>query len=441
MCTDVRPLLNPAFRFRNEKRYLYAPCGCCPECDDNRARQLYVRARLEYEKSLAVGGCGFMCCLTYSNHNVPSMNINGKYEYVFDKQGVQKFIKRLRQNLAREFKRTYKRDAPAFKYIVTSEFGSDPRCTHRPHYHMIFFFREEVNPNLFKRNFTKATYNRLARKKGSKDAPLRYFGYIKQCEPLDPKRGGIKYSSKYICKDVSYRNQRDYLRLMRAFIYEDIYLQFGIYLKPKNFEEAFTNTCIKSTKDYKKVLKERLRPFTNASQFYLLSQDFGVSAILEKYNERLLQSSSIVLDGYHYPIPKVVETHMLKKYGQEKFDEYKRLRYKKNMYKQLSTLLYDDVLTHQEFNDLKDLVLTSIHRRNGLSFLTPRHCHDDVRESIYETAYNSDVMPLLTRLRQIEARKDSFRSTEAMHVAFQDKKFKEFIEHTKYITNNFVTDL
>ena len=149
MCTSPILIKNRKFRPLNSLEYVHkfvrVPCGVCDECLRKRAKDIYVRARFASEDAFLAGGTGFMVTLTYDNDNVPVFEFNGKRMFVFNKKHVIDFIKRLRTSLDRFYNKHYGTDAPDFKYLFTSEFGTDPTRSHRPHYHGLILFRKTIS--------------------------------------------------------------------------------------------------------------------------------------------------------------------------------------------------------------------------------------------------------------------------------------------------------
>lgn len=91
------------------------PCGHCPDCTRQYARQWSVRLMLEslfYEKASFV-------TLTYDDSHLPS-------DRKIHKRDVQLFLKRLRKYFS----------SFEIRYFGCGEYGEQ---THRPHYHLILF--------------------------------------------------------------------------------------------------------------------------------------------------------------------------------------------------------------------------------------------------------------------------------------------------------------
>ena len=92
-------------------RYIDVSCGKCANCITLKRMQWNFRFRQESESSYTTK----FITLTYDDDHIESIN----------KRTIQLFIKRFRKN-------GYK-----IKYFCVGEYGSH---THRPHYHLIFFF-------------------------------------------------------------------------------------------------------------------------------------------------------------------------------------------------------------------------------------------------------------------------------------------------------------
>lgn len=322
--------------------YLKVPCGQCDECLRKRAKDLFIRARFETEKAFAVGGCGFMCTLTYDNDNLPWFDFGNRRYMVFSKRDVQKFIKRLRMKLDRFFRKNFGCDAPDFKYLVTSEFGTDPTRTQRPHYHLIILFYKLISLYVFRLCFQQS----LNCPKG------RSFGRVFQCDPLDISRGGVRYTSKYILKDVTYNNQNNAIRNMVKFYTDKVSSAHGIIFNPKNENDEFQNKCIRSSKAYKKDIDKYVRPFRDMLQFYMCSNDFGCSAIIERYGESLFSLGLLNIDKLPYSVPKQVIQRLERTQGSAKRD-----------------LISKSVFLHQFRNCIEDVVKRNVCERSRCEIL------------------------------------------------------------------------
>lgn len=310
MCTSPILIQNKkyrALRVMTTSSRVLVPCGTCDECIAKKVKDLYVRARLEHEKCLKNGASAFMCCLTYDNTQLPWYHDQdtGKSYKVFNKKHLIDYFKRLRITLDRHFRLHYGIDAPDFKYLVTSEYGSDPTRTRRPHYHLLIFFDAPIGLFTFRRCFRRAMFIH--------DSAV--FGRVYQCDILDSKRGGVRYSGKYVLKDITYKPATDAIRRQMEFEMDRINLHHGIILKPATEEENFHNTCVRRSGAYQKDVHEKVLPYRHMLQFYMCSNDFGVSAALEKYGESIVNMPTFNLDGFVYAIPKIIRDGFERKYG------------------------------------------------------------------------------------------------------------------------------
>ena len=310
MCTSPILIRNRKFRAINVKlpnSFIKVPCGVCDECLRKRAKDLYVRARFESVKCIRDGGVGFMCTLTYDDNLLPILTYKGKEYMVFNKKHVIDFIKRLRTHLTRFYKKNYDSAAPEFKYLITSEYGTDPTRTHRPHYHCLFLFRKDISLYAFRNCFEQSLVNQSNGK--------RYFGYIYQCDKLDIKRGGVRYVSKYILKDLMYEGQRNIIRNLIKYEEDKLYQIFRLVEFPSSYDDFFTNKCIRSCKEYKKYVTEHIAPLRHMLQFYMVSNDFGCSAIVEEYGDSLPTLGCLSIDKFPYAIPKSLVLFCERKFG------------------------------------------------------------------------------------------------------------------------------
>lgn len=151
------------------KKDVIVPCGKCWQCQTTARNALLLRVREEYDECIKKGGKVAFVTFTYRDEDVPCYTYrfervevsddsryrelvftrvsyrdvcNGSYDdnYVFgfDKLQFRNFMKVLRQVFARF---GYK---GSLRYIVVSEYGTDPRYTQRPHYHALFFLDSEA---------------------------------------------------------------------------------------------------------------------------------------------------------------------------------------------------------------------------------------------------------------------------------------------------------
>lgn len=367
MCTSPILIRNKKFRSISvdiPNKYIKVPCGSCDECLRKRAKDLYIRVRFQVENDIKNGGVSFMCCLTYDNETVPLFHHLGKTYMVFNKKHVINFIKRLRTHLDRFFRRHYNCDAPDFKYLVTSEFGTDPDKTHRPHYHLIVTFSRPISLFVFRMCFECSLY--------SNSTGERYFGKIYQCELLDLKRGGIRYSSKYILKDQYYDTQNNIIKSYIDFYTHFVNCKYDINEFPVTSEDYFKNKCIRSSKQYKNDIANFVGQYRNMQQFYLCSNDLGCSAIIDRYGESLFSLGVLNIDQCPYSIPKQVIQRLERSQGSERKDIIVKTVFLSRFKDCLEDCLHRNLINHAKYEELYDFASHFLQPRFGsLYFLHP----------------------------------------------------------------------
>lgn len=367
MCTSPILIKNRKYRSLYVKiptSYISVPCGQCDECLRKRAKDLFVRAKYESEACFLNGGCGFMCTLTYDDMHLPYIMHLGKKYLVFNKKHVQDFIKRLRTNLDRYFLKSYETIAPDFKYLVTSEYGTNPFCSHRPHYHLIFLFNVSVSLAAFRRAFTQSLVNRRDNK--------RIFGKIFQCDILNIKKGGILYSCKYILKDMTYGIQNGIIKDKIKFYTHYVNSKHGIRELAESSEDYFFNKAIRSTKAYKKDIATYVGKYRNMLQFYLVSNDFGCSAICRRYGENLFTLGVLNIDGFVYSIPKQVIQRLERSAGSDRRDSISKAVFISQFEKSINESVRDKFITANQGSQLLDFAKNFLQPRFGsLYFVSP----------------------------------------------------------------------
>ena len=119
------------------------PCGNCEQCKTQKVNEWSFRLLEEAKETFRLGGFSIFDTLTYDNLHVPtvgkvlfqlgefSLDVNSSVCDMLcnSKRDVQLFFKRLRSLY----------DGP-IRYYLVSEYGNDDMFTHRPHYHVQFFF-------------------------------------------------------------------------------------------------------------------------------------------------------------------------------------------------------------------------------------------------------------------------------------------------------------
>lgn len=151
------------------------PCGHCYSCQSARRSEWAARNAVEAYNSAR----SYFVTLTFDDDQISILPFHSETGlYLFDKSVYQRFLKRFRKDFN-------------FRYYLVHEYGTH---TLRPHYHIIFYFQDDVNLD----SFTLS----------------RYWPYgLITCDPLTPAR--IHYVTKYLNKSFRrYYGNEEYWRYM-----------------------------------------------------------------------------------------------------------------------------------------------------------------------------------------------------------------------------------
>lgn len=434
MCTSPILIRNRKFRSltcKTANSFIKVPCGICDECLRKRAKDLYLRARFAMERSVRLGGSAYMCTLTYDDCNVPCFHGH----MVFNKRDVIKFVKRLRTNLDRFYEKHYNMSAPDFKYLITSEYGTNPFATHRPHYHCLFGFDLPLSFYAFRKAFSESLVNRKTGK--------RYFGKIFQCEPLDLSKGGVKYSTKYILKDSTYATQDKLIRQIIKYKTHFVNNLFNIIEFPETPQDFFYNKCVRSRKDYKKAISSHVGVYRDMLQFYLVSNDFGVTEILERYGENIFSLGMLNVDKLPYAIPKSVVQKIERIKGSDVRDVISKAVFLSHFRQCGDDLISRQIVSKSRFEFLYNFCEKYIQPRYGslyfVSHFSPLYKHlssyslDDVFEE-FSFFDDNDFFALRNEVVSLVNLSNSSDNLEFRAALARDKSLKE---RERYIKRKF----
>lgn len=387
MCTSPILIKNPKYKnqgFNTLHSIIQVPCGSCQECLKRRASDLYVRVQAEYDSCLRKGGCGFMCCLTYGLDLCPTLLHDGKKYKVFNKKHVIDFIKRLRINLERYYQKNYFCHAPKFKYLVTSEYGKSFVGSHLPHYHLIFLFDMPITLRAFRINYVKSLTDHRTGK--------QFFGKIYQCDKLDPAKGGIKYSCKYILKDMMYDSTRKLIVSLLKFKRDDIEQRFGIIPFPRTEIEDFRNKCIRKSSAYIKAVVDECLPIRHMLQFCMCSNDLGISTFIERYGENLVSTPVLTAHGVTFALPKSVRQAIEKNFGSRNASELAKNVFLSSFETAAMSLYVENKLSLSRYTELRDFIINNCLFEGGFLYLK---YDNGVRERLFDNFDFPDYDKLL----------------------------------------------
>lgn len=201
-----------------DKLYYSVPCGKCDSCRMEKQSEWVIRTMFHVKDYPRV----YVYTLTYREDNVPYFNdeTTGTHTMAFSHKDIKDFIDNIRKYMIRRKQITNHE----FNYIIASEYGEgkhspkDKPSTHRPHYHIILFFKETA----------KVTFRQLHTLLRQFWAVPHGFIYpdIKEKECLSKKKwwlsfpdekeclmkdanGTAKYISKYITKDINFYKKEE----------------------------------------------------------------------------------------------------------------------------------------------------------------------------------------------------------------------------------------
>lgn len=207
MCLKPIKLRNPTKHISLEggqPLLMEVSCGHCAECKKQKRLEYRFRSLYQSKECVNKGGFVLFDTLTYSEECVPYIS-----DYVdikkcgitdftcFNNEHWRNFLKNLRRQLYYHYK------GVTFKYFLTSEYGTDDRYTHRPHYHVLFFVSSNlISPLDFSRLVSKCwSFGR------TDGVPYKTNNYVlEHCVFEDADVMKIcNYVAKYVTKDSTFQ--------------------------------------------------------------------------------------------------------------------------------------------------------------------------------------------------------------------------------------------
>lgn len=217
MCLKPIKLLNPTkvvSRSGGQSLVIEVPCGNCADCKKRKRLEWHFRSFHEVNNCVNNGGYCYFDTLTFRDEDVPHLSrfIDvdkfGISDFMcFDSRDWRNFLKNLRRQL------NYHYPGISFKYFLTSEYGTDERCTHRPHYHILFFINSRsLDPYKFSELVSKCWhYGRTdgLPYKTRKEVAEHVFGYDLGQKCCNNFLKVCSYVSKYMTKDSTFQKEID----------------------------------------------------------------------------------------------------------------------------------------------------------------------------------------------------------------------------------------
>lgn len=229
--------------------YIWVNCGKCSECRQSKIIEWNLRTYYQSLETITNGGWIYFDTLTYDRYHLPRLNklikdkdgnpINKSYA-CFNYQDIRDFYEKLRGWYGDR----------AFKYFITSEYGS---IKNRSHYHIILFIQDNnIEPIQFSNDVYKAW------SKGRTDGiPFKSNKYVLQHNVIrELNLNAIRYVAKYVTKS------QHFLDIVNK--------------RWHNIENYYTNT-----KNYDKLKIKALKRkyFYYCTPFHRQSQHYGETAL------------------------------------------------------------------------------------------------------------------------------------------------------------------
>lgn len=303
----------------NASQYGYVPCGICSECRKRSQNDWKFRLNSEFLTLKNKGWNVAFCTLTYENNNLPTIPkvlFKNEEEYkkiaCFSKEDVTNWIHGVRQYFKYHNNFT---NGNNIRYFIASEYGSN---THRPHYHAILAWKNDVSYETMHKICTeKWNHGFLFPRNVNGDKDMLPFKIVGDASKA------LNYVSKYACKDIDFDDTIKKLNLNKNMkLYKNIQ-SFHLQSKSLGFE------IIKNMSD-----DEKHKVFVNGISF----QGDG-----ETYKIPIYIKNKIVFDNYY--VIKKNGQRLVRRKASEFFNKYKYELFKEKakFYEKLfnETLNYD----------------------------------------------------------------------------------------------------
>lgn len=287
MCLNPIRIVNPKHKISlsgGTPYYIEVPCGECAECKKISRDEWYFRTYYEAQSCFDSNGYILFDTLTYKDSCLPHMSdyceVDEKYDCsCFNTEDYRNFFAQLREEWHRLYMKGLVRgDSKGnLKYFLTSEYGTSESGTHRPHYHVLFFVRNNAIDWFTLSKLISKCWHR-GRTDGYPYQPMLYvknhvFSRQQNSDQVHLQRVCL-YVSKYITKDSSFVKVVD-SRLLQYFRSRFVkYCNPDVDWNDITFDDIFSFD--QGEKDlYKKLRKEMM-------QFHRQSHGFGEDFL--KYN-------------------------------------------------------------------------------------------------------------------------------------------------------------
>lgn len=323
------------------------PCGQCSECRSLKVSSYKLRAYYHAKETLEKFPSSFVLfdTLTYNDYYLPHLSDHTPYAYghrdnisCFNRRHLQLFFKRLRQKLVRDGYNV----ANNLDYFLTSEFGNEDeyiyngqlrKHTRRPHYHVLFFVKFNIDPLVFSKYVSLAWI--YGRTDGVDYKGVNYVMTKRVFKSFNPLfLSIIGYVAKYATKQFSYSKKigsaiRNVMfdRYCGNVEFFNTFEGRKEFLKLKRESSPFLLTSHGFGKYLLECFSVDYLVENNSAPIYINNNRTIVNIPLPNYYKRKLFYSKIYFNGSYTWIPNDLGIKYLKGVTQKNIDNYiKRLK-------------------------------------------------------------------------------------------------------------------
>lgn len=399
MCTGDLYVTNNSRRFipNFHKVNRRVPCGQCDSCRENDNQGWLVRLFTELKYFESIGGRNIFVTLTYNDKCRPWRTYddhitNESFHIpVFLKDDMDRFMNSFKQWFLR-------RGVDGVRYFWASEYGKDPKGSHRQHFHPIFHIPpcDISTKDICDEIESLWTYE-------DKYGNRKSLGWVlwSDAGPLVKSKYAASYVSKYVSKDVSYYQQPDVEKFLdkSCISYEDRKYWFRHY-KPRHWQSKGYGSALFS------VLN--LDPFDSLENGFRLADDTFKVFSVPRYNASkfLYMSKQEKIDKFGFNDPRLWLSDNGIKFYEQSFE--------KDIHRK--ALLFQKVTSHLYINQY---FTTSDYSKMPRRFLSPGLSEKDSLYNYLENLFGSSDSYKL------------FRSLALYEKVWQNRTFctdDEFIE-------------
>lgn len=421
------------------KAYFYVPCGKCESCRLSMQSDWMLRARAHTQDY----PWAYVYTLTYRENDVPYF-IDNEYNckvMAFSHKDIKDFLDNIRKYMLR-WKMIEKGD---MNYYIASEYGEGKYSpegipsTHRPHYHMILYFKQKQDfkrlHNLI-RQFWAIPHGYIFPDIKTKEIGSKYWWNTLPSENqvlARDKDACAKYISKYTTKDIGFYKKEEIQKYLDEKLkktnkaeWEKRYWRIKRYL-PKHWQSKGFGISL-------------LNEVKKKPEYYLTGGKFIDIKDLKKYKmpkyitDKVAKINCIHLNKpiEHYEDFKREFKALQKKWNKyEKMtdDDIKRMRVLRSHIRPYTietrnTKYYNKILLSNFERDYRNTI---------------QKFEDFVKNTKYSNRYKTKQYLELKNTKELEMNENNIAKHMTFYIKFIQGREKSFngINNISYILNNF----